>query len=197
MEAVTVTATKKCSKCEQDKDLTQFYMHKGRAGSWCKGCANKGRTQYKKSARKVDYTIVNKAIMKRWVLRPTTCPDCETPDIPSIRMRGRLDVPEGKTAVELTEAEVKACLKWSCLDCRMDSLREQRASGPPREPRAPRTVTPRAPAPPKEMTEADLFDPDQIVMVDGQKMFLVHCDWCCEAFHTVKKRTFCKIVLQV
>lgn len=99
---------KRCPKCEETKPLTAFYKVKARSdgyASWCKTCTNKNRPKHKPSAKRDSYRIVADVVAKEG--KPSACPKCLTPNVPSHQMRGRL-----------VEGEVR----WSCVSCRSKAL---------------------------------------------------------------------------
>lgn len=105
---------KQCPKCAHEKRVSEFYPCRDRSdglSSWCKLCSNTSRKTYKPSVHKVEYRAIAKAASLG--LKPTVCPDCNTPGIPSHKMRGRLE---------------NGDVRWSCLACRMATIEVHRPS---------------------------------------------------------------------
>lgn len=104
---------KTCPKCKETKSFSEYYKVKSRSdghASWCKSCSNKSRKHHKKTNRdtkRKEYSEVAKASSQK----PTTCPSCNTENVPSHKMRGRLEADK---------------VVWECLPCRTSTLVEEK-----------------------------------------------------------------------
>jgi RNase P subunit RPR2 len=99
---------KTCTKCQLSKPHSDYYVCRSRTdglSSTCKSCSNATRRKYKK-VKKTEYRLVARASSAK----PTVCPDCGTTDVPSHKMRGRLDANSGEVI-------------FTCFDCRSAELK--------------------------------------------------------------------------
>lgn len=71
---------KRCSKCQQDKPLSEFYRKKNSHQGWCKKCAIINRIEYYRKNRKneTDRNKVYRQKVVNWLkeLKAHPCTDC-------------------------------------------------------------------------------------------------------------------------
>jgi len=99
---------KMCPRCEQTLAWEEFYQVKNRKdghASWCKQCSNEARKKHKKSLKRPEYKIIAEVVLKEG--KPTTCPTCHSADVPSHKMRGRME---------------NGAIRWDCVKCRTSAL---------------------------------------------------------------------------